>query len=136
MTVRIVSLAGPALTVVIGALLLGGTMAFVPAMHTLTALTALMLINGVGRGLLQTVLMSLCVQSMPQALRATAMGVYQATYALGMFAGPLVTGVLADIMGLAPAFYVAAGTCGAVAMLAFLPLMKKPSPSHDSAVAR
>jgi MFS family permease len=133
-TVRMVNLVGPALTVVIGSLLLGGTMIFVPSVHTLTALTMLMLINGVGRGLLQTVLMSLSVQSMPQSLRATAMGIYQATYALGMFAGPLVTGLLADIMGLAPAFYVAASACGVVAGLAILPLIRKPAPFHDGKV--
>lgn len=128
-TTRAVKLAGSTATVVFGAVLLGGTMALVPAMRTVPGLAWLMVANGVGRGLLQTVLMSLSVQSIPESLRATAMGIYQAVYALGMLAGPLVTGRLADIIGLGPAFYVAAGGCGIILVLAFLPERKSPSSS-------
>ena len=128
-TTRAVKLAGSKATVAFGAVLLGGSMALVPAMRTMPGLVWLMVANGVGRGLLQTVLMSISVQSIPQSLRATAMGIYQAVYALGMLAGPLVTGRLADIMGLGPAFYVAAGGCGVVLVLAFLPARKLPSSS-------
>ncbi len=119
-TTRAVKLAGPAATVVFGALVLGGSMALVPAMRTIPGLAWLMVVNGIGRGLLQTVLMSLSVQSIPESLRATAMGIYQAVYALGMLAGPLVTGRLADIMGLGPAFYVAASGCGLIVVLSLL----------------
>ncbi len=106
-------------------------MALVPAMRTVPGLAWLMVANGIARGLLQTVLMSLSVQSMPESLRATAMGIYQAVYALGMLAGPLVTGRLADIIGLGPAFYVAAGGCGVILVLSFLP---EPTPSNSSLV--
>jgi len=127
LTIRLVRAAGPLVSIVLGALLLGGTMVFVPAMRSLPSLTVLMFVNGLGRGLLQTLLMSLSVQSIPQPLRATAMGVYQAVYAVGMLSGPLVTGFLADALGLDPAFYVAAGGCLVLAAMAFLPPLRTPS---------
>ncbi len=126
-TVRLVRSVGPVVTIVLGAAVVGGTMVFVPAMHSLPALTAIMFVNGMGRGLLQTLLMSLSVQTIPQPLRATAMGLYQAVYAIGMLAGPLVTGFLADALGLDAAFYAAAAGCLVLATLAFLPALRSPA---------
>ena len=40
--------------------------------------------------------------------RATAMGVYQALYSVGMLVGPLASGFLADGLGLASVFYTCA----------------------------
>ena len=55
------------------------------------------------------------------------MGVYQAIYAVGMLSGPLVTGFLADRLGLDRAFYVAAGGCLVLAGMAFLPVLRAPA---------
>jgi MFS family permease len=126
-TTRVTRFAGSRATVSFGAILLGGTMALVPAMHTVAGLAWLLAANGIARGLLQTVLMSLSVQAVPDSHRATAMGVYQAAYAVGMLAGPLVTGWLADLIGLAPAFYAAAAGCGVILALALLPIIRRPS---------
>ena len=127
LTMRLVRATGSLVSIVLGAVLLGGTMVFVPGMHSLPALIGLMLVNGIGRGLIQTLLMSLSVQSIPAPLRATAMGVYQAIYAVGMLSGPLVTGLLADRLGLDRAFYVAAGGCLVLAGMAFLPALRAPA---------
>jgi len=62
LTVHIVRATGSRVSSVLGAVLLGGTMVFVPAMHSVPALIGLMLVNGIGRGLIQTLLMSLSVQ--------------------------------------------------------------------------
>jgi MFS family permease len=125
-TTRATKIAGSKATVSLGAILLGGTTALIPAIHTVGGLMWLLAANGLARGLLQTILMSLSVQSVPESHRATAMGVYQAIYAVGMLAGPLVTGRLADAIGLAPAFYVAAGGCAVILALALLPTSQRP----------
>ena len=125
-TTRATRIAGSKATVSLSAILLGGTMALIPAVHTVAGLAWLLAANGIARGLLQTVLMSLSVQSVPESHRATAMGFYQAAYAVGMLAGPLVTGWLADTAGLAPAFYVAAGGCAVILALALLPAGQPP----------
>ena len=52
--------------------------------------------------------MGLAIKSVPSERRATAMGFFQSIYALGMFAGPAVAGLMADSFGLSGAFYTAA----------------------------
>ena len=39
------------------------------------------------------------------------MGLHQAVYAIGMFAGPWLSGILADAMGIRPMFGVTAFAC-------------------------
>ena len=60
--------------------------------------------SGTGRGLAYPLLMGLSIRSVKPADRATAMGVFQAVYALGMFAGPASTGMLGDAFGLTAVF--------------------------------
>lgn len=59
------------------------------------------------------VLLGFAIQSIDNARRATAMGFYQAVYALGMFSGPFFAGWLNDGFGLAGGF-----ACGAIAAFA------------------
>ena len=54
------------------------------------------------------------------------MGAFQATYAIGMFLGPMTSGAVADIFGLAGAFVVA-GSISSVAALVALILLKPPA---------
>jgi len=49
----------------------------------------------------------MAVEEIPYAKRATAMGAYQALYALGMFAGPFLAGILNTYFGLEASFYFA-----------------------------
>jgi MFS transporter, DHA1 family, multidrug resistance protein len=56
----------------------------------------------------------MAIETIPHEKRATAMGMYQALYAIGMFAGPFCAGVLNSAMGLAAGFYFA-GAWGLVA---------------------
>lgn len=70
---------------------------------------------GGGRGLNYPLLMGLSIKAVAASDRATAMGLFQAVYALGMWAGPATTGFLGDAMGLSPIFLVAgAATLAAV----------------------
>jgi MFS family permease len=63
------------------------------------------MIGGFWRGLVFPLLMSFSVATMAPGAKATAMGVFQSLYALGMFAGPVVVGVMADTAGLGAGFW-------------------------------
>jgi MFS transporter, DHA1 family, multidrug resistance protein len=63
--------------------------------------------NGFSQGLLFPLLLGMAIESIPHEKRATAMGIYQALYAIGMFVGPFLAGVLNSAMGLVAGFYFA-----------------------------
>tara|TARA_Y100000996_G_C22548351_1_gene652730 strand:- start:229 stop:1344 length:1116 start_codon:yes stop_codon:yes gene_type:complete len=52
--------------------------------------------NGFGRGLMNTILISLTLIYADKNLKATTQGVYQALYSIGMLLGPAISGVLAQ----------------------------------------
>jgi MFS family permease len=57
------------------------------------------------------VLMGLSIREVAEEQRTTAMGLFQAVYGVGMFAGPGLSGVLADGIGIRPTFWVTALIC-------------------------
>lgn len=61
---------------------------------------------GIGRGLLNPLLMSLSIKHIESSKTGTAMGFYQAIYGLGMFIGPILMGTLADWLSLKFGFIV------------------------------
>ena len=63
---------------------------------------------GVAQGLGYSVLMGLSIRDVDDSERTTAMGLHQSVYALGMFAGPWLSGLLADALGLRPMFGITA----------------------------
>jgi len=66
---------------------------------------------GVAQGLGYSVLMGLSIRDVDDGERTTAMGLHQAVYAVGMFAGPWLSGLLADAVGLRPMFALTAVAC-------------------------
>ena len=72
---------------------------------------------GLSQGIGYPVLMGLSIQQVADAERTTAMGLHQAVYAVGMFGGPWLSGLLADAMGIRPMFGVTAFFCLAVGVL-------------------
>jgi DHA1 family multidrug resistance protein-like MFS transporter len=66
---------------------------------------------GLGQGVGYPVLMGMSIQQVADAERTTAMGLHQAVYAIGMFGGPWLSGLLADAMGIRPTFGVTAFVC-------------------------
>ena len=91
----------------------------VPLVSTLLPLGGLQVLNGIGRGAVNTILIGLSLRAAPPAERATAMGAYQAIYAIGMFAGPAVSGPIADSLGLNAVFYLGAGVAALGALIVF-----------------
>ncbi len=59
---------------------------------------------GFGGGIGLPLLMGMSIEKVVDAERTTAMGLHQAVYAIGMFAGPWLSGILADQMGIPPMF--------------------------------
>lgn len=116
---------GNPFTILLGAVLMGGAILSVPLIHNVYVLEAVMVVNGLGRGMLNTILMALSIQAVAPQQRATAMGVYQAAYAVGMISGPLVSGSLADSLGLAAVFYLSASLCLLLAGMAYLRILVK-----------
>ena len=78
-----------------------------PYIQSLTLLFLIQGLGGLGRGLAYPVLMGLAIQGMPQKERATAMGFFQAVYAIGMFSGPASSGFIGDALGLRGVFFCA-----------------------------
>jgi MFS family permease len=66
---------------------------------------------GLAQGISYPVLMGMSIQQVADAERTTAMGLHQAVYAVGMFGGPWLSGMLADAMGIRPMFGVTAFVC-------------------------
>jgi len=62
------------------------------------------LLHGIGHGLSYPVLMGLAIKQVRDHHRATAMGIFQAIYALGMFAGPAISGWVSSVAGLNAVF--------------------------------
>ena len=63
---------------------------------------------GLGFGIAGPVLMGKSIEKVENARRSTAMGLHQSVYAIGMFTGPWLSGLLADAIGLQPMFTVTA----------------------------
>ncbi len=75
------------------------------------------LLLGLGDGISGPLLMGMCIQKINDTERSTAMGLYQAVYAIGMFGGPWLSGILADRMGIPPMFLLTAFVTVVVAMI-------------------
>jgi MFS family permease len=116
---------GNIFTLVAGSVMLGLSLLAVPFIHNIPLLDAAQMLNGLGWGMLPTQLMALSIHNTAPQQRATAMGFFQAMYAIGMLMGPLVSGFLADNFGLAVIFYVSSAVCFAVIGLVYLPILPR-----------
>jgi MFS family permease len=66
---------------------------------------------GLGVGVGYPILMGMAIRNVGNSERATAMGLFQSLYAIGMFGGPWLSGILANVMGIQPMFGVTAFGC-------------------------
>ena len=94
-----------------------------PYIRGLPVLFLIQGLGGLGRGLAYPILMGLAIQGTPQQEKATAMGFFQAIYAIGMFLGPALGGVIGDTLGLRGVFL-----CAGIAYLVAIFLCKKTLP--------
>jgi MFS family permease len=67
---------------------------------SLTTLFVVQLFIGLSQGITIPVLMGLSIRYVDDSERNTAMGLHQSVYAIGMFGGPWLSGILGQVMGL------------------------------------
>lgn len=103
-------------TVATGMVLQAAGALMVPMVDTLEMMALSQMLAGVGRGCSYSLLMGLSIRFVSPRDHAKAMGVFQAIYALGMFAGPATTGMLGDALGFSSVFYIA----GAASLLGLI----------------
>jgi MFS family permease len=72
---------------------------------------------GLGGGISLPLLMGLSIEKVEDTERATAMGLHQAVYAIGMFAGPWLSGILAKAWGIQPMFIATSLACMLIASI-------------------
>lgn len=92
------------LAAVVGFALTAVSSLLIPILPSLAVLIVVQGIGGFGRGLVFPALMAHSIERAAPAERATAMGVFQGVYALGMFLGPVSAGVLGEWLGLERVF--------------------------------
>ncbi|GED17166.1 MFS transporter [Aneurinibacillus migulanus] len=86
----------------------------IPFIHHFGWLCLAQIFNGFTLGLTFPLLMSMSIQSTASEKKATAMGFYQAVYAIGMFIGPFLAGGVSTAFGLEGGF-ILASTIGMLA---------------------
>jgi MFS family permease len=95
--------------------------AFSPSRGYLFAGTGCM---GFAFGIVYPILVGMSIQKVERSQRTTAMGIHQAFYAIGMFTGPWLTGIIADYLDIRPTFFLTAGFY-LILVLLFLYLLNK-----------
>ncbi|WP_251028758.1 MFS transporter [Bacillus sp. ISL-18] len=87
-----------------------------PFVQSKGLLLAVQIFSGFSLGLIFPLLLGLAIEKIAPEKRATAMGAYQAIYAIGIFAGPFFAGIFNSLMGIKAGFYFV-GILGLVAVL-------------------
>ncbi len=103
-------------TIRLGFIISGLLCVVMPWLQSLSLLYIAQFISGIGRSLVFPLLMGLGIEDFEQEKRATAMGVYQAAYGIGMVLGPISLGFIAQSYGLFVAFGVT-GVFGLVGLI-------------------
>ncbi|CAM3011350.1 MFS transporter [Paenibacillus sediminis] len=98
---------------------------FIPAAHSFLWLCITQIFNGLFQGLIFPLLLGKSVEHIEPEKRATAMGFYQAVYAVGMFIGPFAAGWVSNQWGLAVGFRLAAVVAFCASVLAFYWIKRK-----------
>jgi MFS family permease len=74
------------------------------------------ILMGLASGVGYPVLMGLSIRYVDDKQRATAMGLFQSVYAVGMFAGPWLSGILADAVTIQPMFAATGVACAVLGL--------------------
>jgi len=86
---------------------IAGVSIITPYISSFRLLFLIQALGALGRGLAYPVLMGLAIQGIPKEEKATAMGFFQAVYAIGMFGGPFSAGFIGGAFGLRSVFFYA-----------------------------
>lgn len=72
---------------------------FLPLAKSFAVLSLLAACGGLGKGIVVPALMGMCQKGVHDSMKTMAMGIFQAVYALGIFLGPAITGIVSDRFG-------------------------------------
>ena len=95
-------------TIIVGSICMIISLIFTSYVEILSLIAILQFISGFGRGILYTVTITLILISFEQSSRGLAMGAYQAYYAVGMFLGPALSGLIVTSYGINAIFWLSA----------------------------
>jgi MFS transporter, DHA1 family, multidrug resistance protein len=93
---------------VISFVLVGAGLGLAAIAPSLGFVIAAQLVIGSGFGIAYPVLLGACIRHVDNGERTSAMGLNQTVYAIGMFAGPWMSGILSNAMGIQPMFAITA----------------------------
>jgi len=130
-TPQIIERKGYTFTLLAASIFLGMTIIAIPFIKSVTLLEADQFLSGLAKGLMTTSLVAMSIRHAPSRQRATALGVYQASYAFGMLIGPLLSGILAESYGLSAIFYLCASLCAVIALVTFMPVLSRKAISNS-----
>lgn len=122
---QLVKRTGYTAALVIGSVLLAVSSLTPPMTESVMTLGATQVLAGLARGGLMSMQITLSVLAVAPEQRATAMGLFQAIYAIGMLAGPVVSGVVADTLGVPAVFYVSTAVALAGGLIVFSRSMRE-----------
>lgn len=105
---------GIRLTSVLGFSLMMGAVLLFARVGSIHWIYVLQFVFGLGRGAIFPLFNACATCHLPPQLRATGNATFQAIYALGMFAGPALSGALSDLFSIPVTFVILGGICGAV----------------------
>ncbi len=98
---------------------IGITTLLTPYFEGLILLTALRLVAGIGTGLIFSSCMSSIVRGFEENYQASAMGIFQAIYAIGMFTGPIFSGIIASKLSLESVFIFSSSVSFLIILVSF-----------------
>ena len=98
---------------------IGVTTLVTPYFEGLILLTSLRLVAGIGTGLIFSSCMSSIVRGFEENYQASAMGIFQAIYAIGMFTGPIFSGIIASELSLESVFIFSSSVSFLIILVSF-----------------
>ena len=101
------------------AILIGLTTLITPLFENLFLLIFLRLIGGIGGGIIFSSCMSSIVRGFQENYQASAMGIFQAVYAIGMFLGPILSGVIGSNKNLESVFIFSSSVTLPIILISF-----------------
>ena len=101
------------------AILIGLTTLITPLFENLFLLIFLRLIGGIGGGIIFSSCMSSIVRGIQENYQASAMGIFQAVYAIGMFLGPILSGVIGSYINLESVFIFSSSVTLPIILISF-----------------
>lgn len=103
----------------------------IPFVQTKGLFLLIQIFSGFSLGLIFPLLLGMSIERVESEKRATAMGVYQAIYAFGIFGGPFFAGILNSLLGIKAGFYFV-GTLGMIATVLVIVWSNKEVHSSSS----